>query len=639
MTSGDFRRDPVPGSARPRGLSRLMPHAPVFADEEKGREARLAYLVAWVCFTVSLGYGLIRLVVYGEPGQMPTSGMPLVAFVILPLTMAGISLVSMAILHRGSVRFAGSILVGGAWLALVLLSVGFGGVRDVSFAGLLVVLMLAGLLLGGPASAVVVAISLVAAWALTDAESSGLLAIEPYVPLELLIGYAALFSVAAGLVAAANAGHRRLLTRVYQNEREMRAQNWELRQMRESLEERVRERTEDLSRRSGYLEAAARVAYAAGEILDVEDLLRESVDLIRDAFGLYYVGLFLVAPGTEDWATGDVFTADEVRAHADRPWAVLRAGTGEAGREMLARGHRIRVGEGMVGWSIEQGESRFAQQAAEDHVRLRVPELPGTRAEAALPLRARGRVVGALTVQSAQPDFFDEDTVTVLQTMADLTAVALSNAELFEESEMAMEALRRAYGEISAAAWEELLRQHRDWGYRYADGVVQPIQETWTGALLAQVADASNGEAIEASEGTAVVSGSVARRTETEVIVPMEVGGTVIGSIQYRRQADETAWDEDDVIMLNALTEQLVQALDSARLLQETQRQAAREQQVSEIAAMLANTVDVDTMLRTTVQELGRLPGVLEVSVHLGTVQGTPSPDETAGDRGNGDYG
>jgi GAF domain-containing protein len=631
MTSDRSRDDRV------RGLRRLIPHAPVLSDEEMNREARLAYISAWVMFVLSLSYGLARLFSRGEPGDLPFEGLLALAHIVLPMGVAGINVLCMALLHRGSVPAASGMLVGVSWLALVLLSIGFGGSNAVMSAGMVIIVVLAGLLLGGPASIFVVVISVIAGWAMADAERAGLLASEPVEPMGILVSYAMLFSMAAALIGATNKGFRQLLTRVYGTEREMRAQNWELRGMRGSLELRVKERTEELNRRSGYLEAAARVAYAAGEILDVEDLLRESVDLIRDAFGLYYVGLFLVAPGTE---------ADS--ASEGRPWAILRAGTGEAGRKMLARGHRIRVGDGMVGWSIEQGQSRFAQHALQDNVRLRVSELPETRAEAALPLRARGRVVGALTVQSAQADFFDVDTVNVLQTMADLTAVALSNAELFQESEMAMEALRRAYGEISAGAWEELLRHRKDWGYLYAEGIVQPIQPTqrrdgserdWMriegrtpaagrtpaeGRTLAGERDAQS--PIESSGGT-------------EVVVPMRIGETVIGAIQFRRRADGTVWDDDDLLLLNALTEQLVQALDSARLLQETQRQAAREQQVSEIAGKLANTVDVDTMLRTAVQELGRLPGVLEASVHLATVKSTNSLEGKGGNGGNGDHG
>jgi HAMP domain-containing protein len=142
----------------------------------------------------------------------------------------------------------------------------------------------------------------------------------------------------------------------------------QLRDLIGSLEHRVYERTQELERRSSYLQASAVVSQAATSILETDELVRQVVELIQEQFGLYYVGLFLVDESSE--------------------WAVLRAGTGEAGRSMLARGHRIKVGEGMVGWSVVHAEPRVALEAEEDVVRLATAELPDTRSEATLPLRS-----------------------------------------------------------------------------------------------------------------------------------------------------------------------------------------------------------------------------------------------------------
>ena len=237
----------------------------------------------------------------------------------------------------------------------------------------------------------------------------------------------------------------------------------QLRGMIDGLEQNVRDRTADLERRSSYLEASAEVSRAASSILDPQELIGSSVNLIRERFGLYYVGLFLVDMAGE--------------------YAVLQAGTGAAGRAMLARNHRILVGTGMIGWSVEHAEARIALQAETDAVRVVNPELPETRSEAALPLRSRGRVLGALSVQSTSPDAFDEDTITVLQTMADQVAVALDNARLFSESEAALDEARRAYGELSTRAWHELGRSRSDLGYRYAYSEVVPRQDAWSAAM------------------------------------------------------------------------------------------------------------------------------------------------------------
>ena len=79
-------------------------------------------------------------------------------------------------------------------------------------------------------------------------------------------------------------------------------------------------------------------------------------------------------------------------------------------------------------------------------VRLATAELPQTRSEAAIPLRSRGQVLGALTVQDTQPGAFDRDTIAVLQTMADQVAVALDNARHVERLESEKGRLLREKG-------------------------------------------------------------------------------------------------------------------------------------------------------------------------------------------------
>jgi len=190
----------------------------------------------------------------------------------------------------------------------------------------------------------------------------------------------------------------------------------ELNNMIETLELRVADRTRELNRRAMYLQAATQVSHAASSVLGPEELVLQTVNLIRDHFNYYYVGLFLL--------------------DASRHWAVLRAGTGQAGREMLARGHQLVVGgDSMIGWCVAHGQARIALDVGDEAVRFDNPLLPETRSEMALPLVSRGRAIGALTVQSAAPQAFSEEDTAVLQTMADQVANAIENAHLLQEME------------------------------------------------------------------------------------------------------------------------------------------------------------------------------------------------------------
>ncbi len=188
----------------------------------------------------------------------------------------------------------------------------------------------------------------------------------------------------------------------------------------EELEQRVAGRTAELERRTVQLQVAAEVARDATTARDVGELLNRAANLIRERFGFYHAGIFLVDERGE--------------------YAVLRAATGEVGRQMLKRGHKLKVGEvGIVGYAASTGQPHIAPAVDTDAVHFKNPLLPETRSEMALPLKVGERVIGALDVQSVQEAAFDEDEVAVLQIMADQLAVVIEKARLFERTQAALE--------------------------------------------------------------------------------------------------------------------------------------------------------------------------------------------------------
>ncbi|MDQ7029452.1 MAG: GAF domain-containing protein [Ardenticatenia bacterium] len=194
----------------------------------------------------------------------------------------------------------------------------------------------------------------------------------------------------------------------------------ELEAHRQRLHHMVEERTAHLERRTRELQVAAEVARDAALATNLDDLLNQAVNLIRDQFGFYHAGLFLV---------------DE---HGE--YAVLRAATGGSGQKMLAEHHKLKVGEvGIVGYVTATGESRIALDVGTDAAHFKNPLLPRTRSELALPLRVGDRVIGALDVQSERPEAFDDDDVAIFQVMADQLAVAIERTRLFEQVRATLE--------------------------------------------------------------------------------------------------------------------------------------------------------------------------------------------------------
>lgn len=177
---------------------------------------------------------------------------------------------------------------------------------------------------------------------------------------------------------------------------------------------------------SNQLNLATEVSSAATTILDRDMLIKEVVQLIRDRFNLYYVGLFLVDDKVDE--------------------AVLKAGTGEAGRLQIERGHKHVIGGfSMIGTSIATGMPIIEQDVTKARAFKFNPLLPNTKAEIALPLRTRGRVIGALTIQSLEKNAFNTETVSILQTLADQLAIAIENAGLFDQTQQTLAETSRLY--------------------------------------------------------------------------------------------------------------------------------------------------------------------------------------------------
>jgi GAF domain-containing protein/HAMP domain-containing protein len=334
------------------------------------------------------------------------------------------------------------------------------------------------------------------------------------------------------------------------------------------LEERIADATRNL-------EAAAEISRAITSVLDPEALQRQVVDTIRERFGLYYVGLFLLDEGNE--------------------YAVLHAGTGDFGHVMLLQGHKLAVGgESMIGQCVSSNERIVLQDTADRVVRFDNPLLPDTRSELALPMRAAGRVIGAMTIQSTRESAFDEQYISTLQTVADQVAVAITNARLFQQAEEALEVEQRVRGELTREAWRELVHEHPDLGFLSDAQGTTAAGDMW---------DAETLTAVQTGEAT-LGAGDV-----KSLAVPVKTRGQVVGVIDAHLPDDAAEWTLEQRELLETLAEQLGIALESAQLYLDAQRRAAREQATREITDRMRGAIDMDELLQTTIRETASVLG------------------------------
>ena len=532
---------------------------PVFeGDEDKTRLAGLLNIILLSLMAIALPTGVVLPLVSPRPDL--GLGAPIAAILIC---LAGLYL-----LRRGYVKLASWIPVLLQWAGYMTLIIIGGGVRSPFDIGVFTAIVMAALLLGRSEALLLLAVSFVAASGILLLDNAGRLP-EPYFPIDLLTAY---------LVTGANLAETAVI--LYLSARGLdqalgraRSLAAELEGQKGRLEVTVAERTGDLARRTRYLEAAGAIARDAASVLDVQELLSRVATLVSERFGFYHTGIFLLDPAGE--------------------WAVLQTASSEGGQRMVARGHRLKVGQtGIVGTTAAQGQPHIALDVGADAVFFDNPDLPATHSEAALPLRAREEIIGVLDVQSTEPSAFSQEDVAVLQTLADQVAMAISNARLFRQAEESLEAERRAYGEFSRTAWTDMVRGRTATGYRYCERRVEPIER----------------DAAEPSPSPADLPA---------FSLPVQYRGQAFGTVVAHKPAGSGEWTPEEKALLGTLAEQLTIALDSARLYQDTQRRAARDRLTAEVTARMRETLDLDAVLRTAAEQMREALGLSAMTIRL----------------------
>jgi GAF domain-containing protein len=321
--------------------------------------------------------------------------------------------------RRGYIVAAATLLIFIAFGAMVYIASTRDKIFDGAFAALIVTVITAGLLLGWKAAMVMALLSVAAAWWLASLIGNSEIVLPSGAASEYALEITIIYALIAALIYLLITDLRRAVSRSRAAEQSVRQQNLELMQLQSALEERVVERTEQLR-------AAADVGRVAGSILDAQQLMGEVVNVITTRFGFYYAA---------------VFTLDHSGSYL-----ILREATGEAGRVLRERGHRLRVGiDSMVGYAVMKRELRVALHAADDTVRFANPLLPDTQSEIALPLIVGDQVLGALDVQAVQPDAFDAASIDALQSVAAQIAIALQNAQSYQRLQDALNYTTKQY--------------------------------------------------------------------------------------------------------------------------------------------------------------------------------------------------
>lgn len=356
--------------------------------------------------------------------------------------------------------------------------------------------------------------------------------------------------------------------------------NQESDELRKILEQREQQRTSELEKRAAHLQAVSGVARSIAAVQDLDSLLPAITRLVSEQFGFYHAGIFLSDDANE--------------------FAVLSASNSAGGKRMLDRQHKLRLdAHSIVGYATSRGEPRIALDVGTDAVFFDNPDLPETRSEMALPLRVGGRVIGALDVQSTQTNAFSNEDINVLATLADQVAIAIENTRLFSEARTALAESQNTLDKYVKQEWGSYARQVRLTGFVFDGKQVTPLDND--GKREQRPLPQTGGLSLE--------------NASSAISIPIRLRGQTIGVLDVKSRSGQRKWTQDEIALLEAAAERAALALENARLVESAQRRAARERTIGDIAAKIGSVSDINSILQTTVEELGRkIGGATEVA-------------------------
>jgi nitrate/nitrite-specific signal transduction histidine kinase len=360
----------------------------------------------------------------------------------------------------------------------------------------------------------------------------------------------------------------------------------QLRLLVTNLEEQVSERTLDLEKRVDQVRTAAEVARDATAETDMDDLLYQTATMLADRFNFHHVGIYLT--------------------DSNNKYAVLMATNGNNEQELKIREHKIEIGyDTLVGHVTQNGTPQFVSYTQTEGQTYQHPILEDTRSQLVLPLQVGSRILGAVDIHDLESNAFDQDDVAIFRTMADQISVAIQKIELRNEVEQTLRELESSTGQFTREAWRTFIPDSdSSLGYRFRQLRVEKTDDLSEATLAAL----QKGHTVVLSENDA--------NNYTTIALPIKIRGEVVGVLDLKYEAADIPSTSKP--MLEEIANRLSLVLENTRLIEAAQKRVQLERLFTEITSSIRENLDMDTVLQSAVQEIGKNFRYDEVEIRMG---------------------
>lgn len=379
------------------------------------------------------------------------------------------------------------------------------------------------------------------------------------------------------------------------------------------LDTQVQARTQVLEKRISRQQITSEIARDVAKESSLDVMLERAVILLSERLDLYHVGLYLMDMQQEN--------------------ARLIASNGETGKLLIESKYQQNISsQSNVSYVCLSGEARLAIKNDDSTPPVsQHPLLPYSQSQLVIPMTIDDRIIGVLDLQSDQMGFFTQSDIEVFHILASHISNVIQKINHTTEMQRNLSELESSYGQFTQQAWQRLIQTKSPvTGYRYHQLDISPVNESppevyqawqWNQPVIRH-REENDGESEEPSV----------------IAIPIRVRGQVIAVIDL--QFDAGRITSETSAMIEDIADRLSLVLENARLVEATQKSVERERLTSEISNRIRETLDIDEVIRTAVQEIGDNLGLKEVEIRIGIPanlekQVLPVSDDTRQDNGN----
>ena len=344
-----------------------------------------------------------------------------------------------------------------------------------------------------------------------------------------------------------------------------------------------------LVRRELEVKLTTEVAQEIASATDLNDLYQRVVTQVQEQFGYYYTQL--------------------LRYDESMDTLALVVGYGEAGKKMAAMNHSMPMGVGLIGTAAATKQSVLRGDVANDPNWQSNPLLPETSSELSVPIKMRDQVLGVLDVQSSVANGITANDQLLLEGLCGQIAIAMESTRLRQEMESRLRELSLLQRQMSREGWRKYQQMQKDkLGYSFDLSGLQVLSK-------------------EESQVTANKNG-VAEAQKSELSKPLTIRGESIGIFGIEEDPERPLTDEEREI-IDAVAQELAEALESARLFEQTQlalaeqeRLASELETVAQVSTAASTILEVDELLQSVVDLAKSSFDLYHVHIYLSSETG-----------------